>query len=89
MSDYPVLPDGSSFFTASYPLPKDHWIYDKTCFNELSPIKDNIVTRERVIHDTKIAIQKSTNYGKEMDFDPDAVIQNLSTLLFGNKNDVI
>lgn len=22
-----ILPDGSAFFTASLPLPKDHWLY--------------------------------------------------------------
>lgn len=27
MSSETKLPDGSAFFTASFPLPEDHWIY--------------------------------------------------------------
>lgn len=100
-----VLPDGSAFMTASFPLPKDHWINgDPTCESEgfeyppmvfrMGTVDDavfatqrkdqptpEIMTRQQVAEKIRqagrYAIRASTLKGKEMDFDPDAMLQNL------------
>jgi len=79
-------PDGISF-VASFPLPKSHWIYEEHG-EPPSPLKtDSIETRmwlESVFKEAvKYAIQASTMSGKEMDFDPDAMVQNFMVALFG------
>jgi hypothetical protein len=80
------LPDGSGFFTESFPLPKDHWIYIKS---ENSPYP--ILTREfknRVEEAAKYAIRTSTIQSKEKDFDPDALVQNFIYALCGPVNNI-
>lgn len=107
-----ILPDGSGFATASFPLSKTHWIYGdpkcerfvcehegKAITHEPPPmpfrmgardhavvaIQDGsmppIMTRSEFADKIRIAgryaIRASTMKGREMDFDPDAMLQNL------------
>ena len=77
--------------TASLPLPKDHWIYQKS--PKLDPLP-GITTellkpiRERIKDALKHTIIVCTNNGRDMDFDPDAMCMTLIyTLLQGNKGE--
>lgn len=83
------LPDGSGCFTASLPLPKDHWLYAEHD-NEPpmpfrtgteSPARDLLVMQVR--NAARYAIRASTMNGKETDFDPDAMVQNMVVGLLG------
>ena len=80
------LPDGSGFFTASFPLPKDHWIYEA---NTRPPMPLRMSPEERhkwqdkVREAIKYAVRGATMSGKEADFDPDALVQNAIVGLFG------
>lgn len=86
-----VLPDGSAFATASWPLPKDHWLYaplaawdsqrDESAECPL-PILTN-AQREAVTAAARYAIRGATMRGQEKDFDPDALVQNLCYALCG------
>lgn len=82
----PILPDGSSFFTASFPLPETHWIYES---NIRPPMPLRMASDERhkwhdkVREAIKYAIRGATMCGKENDFDPDALVQNALVGLFG------
>ena len=82
------LPDGSGFMTASFPLPKDHWIYEETGEppmpfrrGTIDPGRDTMADEIRAC--AKYAIKASTMSGKDMDFDPDAMIQNLIVGMLG------
>lgn len=91
-----VLPDGSAFSTLVLPLPKDHWIYgekdreDEHGF-EPPPMTYRLGTEhferkeweERLRVAGRHAIRCATMKGKEMDFDPDALIQNLIVAVLG------
>ena len=87
------LPDGSGFFTASLPLPKDHWLYAPQCTEWDSvrgtgadtplPILDNS-QRESVKIAAKYALRGATMNGQEMDFDPDALVLNMAYALCGS-----
>lgn len=89
-----VLPDGSAFATASFPLPKDHWLYaprgawdsERDDFAETPhPILTN-AQREAVRAAGRYAVRGATMCGKEPDFDPDALVQNLCYALCGPAN---
>ena len=86
------LPDGSAFGTMSLPLPKDHWLYQDghwayhtppmtlrmgTDHHQHSAMCETI--REAAIY----AVRAATMNGKEMDFDPDALVQNMIVGLLG------
>ncbi len=86
-----VLPDGSAFFTASFPLPKDHWLYaprdewdhERDDYAELpSPILDRS-QKDAVVAAVRYAVRGATMCGKEMDFDPDALVLNAVYALCG------
>lgn len=88
----PVLPDGSSFFTASFPLPTDHWLYAPLCAqwdHDRDCTADRphpILThhqRDAVIAGVRYAIRAATMNGAEKDFDPDALVQNAVVALCG------
>lgn len=91
MNDVTVLPDGSGFLTASLPLPKDHWIYAPR--SEWDDERDNYAEtpkpilgpqdREAVKTAVRYAIRSATMCGKEIDFDPDALVQNAVYALCG------
>lgn len=85
-----ALPDGSGFATMSFPLPKDHWIYADEGTYEAPPMPFQVgvggrlmltLTREEFAEALRAAgryaVRAATMKGKEMDFDPDALVQNL------------
>jgi hypothetical protein len=86
------LPDGSGFFIGSFPLPKDHWLYAKgpegwdnerdCALDQPQPILTR-AQRESVIKAIRYAIRGATRNGQEMDFDPDALVQNAVMALCG------
>ena len=91
ITDAGVLPDGSGFACVSMPLPKDHWLLrDPDCFNvppmpfrmgKSHPCRKSL---EQALRDAgKYACRCATMNGKEMDFDPDALLQNLIVGFFG------
>lgn len=91
-------PDGSGFATMSMPLPKTHWIFqappppdnyeappmpwvaERSGFTGPVPIGEKM---DQVRAAARYAIRSATMQGREMDFDPDALIQNLIIGLFG------
>lgn len=82
------LPDGSGFFVQAFPLPQTHWIYSER--HEEPPMPMQVGTgperdalAKQIRHAARWAIRASTMRGKEMDFDPDAMIQNLIIGLLG------
>lgn len=91
-----ILPDGSAFFTASWPLPKDHWIYaergpwdpERDDYSETpQPILDH-TQRDAVVAAIRYAVRGATMCGTEPDFDPDALVQNAVYALCGPFNRV-
>lgn len=87
-----VLPDGSAFSVASFPLPSDHWLYAPQCAewdvkrdtsaDTPIPIIGND-QRALVIAAMRWAIRGATMNGKEKDFDPDALALNAAYALCG------
>lgn len=84
------LPDGSAFFTASYPLPPDHWLYAEREYalgaDEPKELPEPILThqqRETVVAAIRYAVRGATMCGKGDDFDPDALVQNAVYALCG------
>lgn len=92
VSGVTVLPDGSGFFTASFPLPKDHWLYAPRC-EEWDDERDESADcplpilandqREAVVAAMRWAIRGATMRGQDMDFDPDALVLNAAYALCG------
>lgn len=80
--DFTVLPDGSASFTASFPLPKDHWLYATQHDDTPVPIL-HVSLRDAVIAAAKYAVRGATMCGKDMDFDPDALVLNVAYALCG------
>lgn len=87
-NDVTVLPDGSAFSTVSLPLPKDHWIYEP---NGAPPagMRTGIADPRRqelanmITMAARYAIRGATMSGKDADFDPDALVQNMIVGLLG------
>lgn len=84
------LPDGSAFFTASYPLPSGHWLYAEREYalgaDEPKELPEPILThqqRETAIAAIRYAVRGATMCGKDMGFDPDALVQNAVYALCG------
>lgn len=88
----PILPDGSSFFVGTLPLPSDHWIYSGGTGTALNtppipyplgtgPFRNQVA--EKIREAAKYAIRASTMNGKDPDFDPDAMVQNMIVGLIG------
>lgn len=77
----PKLPDGSGFFTGTLPLPKDHWIYEDSgeppvVFRTGTSDPERKFFADKIREVMQYAIKASTMSGKEMDFDPDAMVKN-------------
>jgi hypothetical protein len=89
-----ILPDGSAFATASWPLPKDHWLYAPR--GEWDSVRDeysecpapilNNSHAQAVRAAVKYAVRGATMCGQDMDFDPDAMVQNSVYALCGPAN---
>ena len=85
-----VLPDGSAFGVVSFPLSQDHWLYAGRAYEdgadqpkELPAPILNHGSRETVVAAARYAVRGATNCGKEPDFDPDALVQNMVYALCG------
>ncbi len=85
-----ILPDGSGFFTASFPLPKTHWLFTPREYvgssTEPKDLPEPILThaqRYQVEQAIRYAVRGATMCGREMDFDPDALVQNAVYALCG------
>lgn len=92
-----VLPDGSGFATVSYPLPKTHWLYNQDGSEYCGPCPMVFRTgtkeqrfgmsrnefAEKIQVAAKYAIRASTLCGKDDDFDPDAMVQNMVCGMLG------
>ncbi len=82
-----VLPDGSAFGVLSLPLPKDHWIYGSSEPPPMPMRMGRGPKREAAAKDirtaARYAVRASTMRGTEMDFDPDAMVQNFVVGLLG------
>lgn len=90
MKDVTTLPDGSTFAIASFPLPADHWLYREWEYmpNAHDPVElpSPCLThedRDRVVSAIRYAIRGATMRGQEMEFDPDALVQNAVYALCG------
>ncbi|MCI0393275.1 MAG: DUF1778 domain-containing protein [Acidobacteria bacterium] len=85
-----LLPDGHGFAMMSMPLPADHWLTQPDEFN-VPPMPIRMGTdhpdRERFAEALtgagRYAVRCATMNGKEMDFDPDALIKNLVVGMLG------
>ena len=87
MTEVTKLPDGSAFAVVSMPLPETHWIYEETG-EPPAPWNDAPPTARREIQADiqaalRYAIKGATMNGRETDFDPDALVQNMMVGLFG------
>ena len=89
-----ILPDGSAFTVASMPLPTDHWLYKDNGFEPPPmPMRMGTEDPERKAMEEKLraagkyAVRAATMKGVEMDFDPDALIQNLIVGMLGYHTD--
>lgn len=87
-----ILPDGSGFATASFPLPADHWLYFENEHKyEAPPMGMRCGTnhpryfemKKMIYEAARYAVKRATMNGKCMDFDPDALVQNMVTGLIG------
>lgn len=84
------LPDGSGFFTGKMQLSKSHWLFNEKLYGEEGPahkivFNDDRLRKEvekRVTFAVKYSLQICTDYGRDMDFDPDAVVQAVLNVLF-------
>lgn len=88
--DHVILPDGSAFGVMSFPLPKDHWLYAPREYapgaEEPLELPAAILThaqRDTVVAAVRYAVRGATMRGQEMDFDPDALVQNAVYALCG------
>lgn len=87
-----VLPDGSAFGVMSLPLPADHWLYETDAEGFTGPPPMPLRMGEgparaamaaKVAAAARYAIKASTMNGKDDDFDPDAMVQNMVVGLLG------
>ncbi len=82
------LPDGSGAFVASFPLPNDHWLYAEGRSEPPMPMRVGLGARrdelaQQIRGAARYAIRASTMNGKEKDFDPDAMVQNMIIGMLG------
>jgi hypothetical protein len=90
MTNPTILPDGSAFSVLTLPLPNDHWLYTPREYREgeYEPIElpKPLLTheqRDQVVAAVRYAVRGATMCGKEIDFDPDALVQNAVYALCG------
>jgi len=83
-----ALPDGSGAATMSFPLPADHWLTRDGHNVPPMPFRmgNTPMRREwaaKINAAGRYAIRGATMNGKEQDFDPDAMLQNLCVGMLG------
>lgn len=74
------LPDGSGFAIVSYPLPQGHWLTRQGDNVPPMPLRmkegpERDRWNEKLRQAARYAIRAATMNGKQMDFDPDALVQ--------------
>lgn len=83
------LPDGSGFAVASFPLPAGHWLRAEGFDVPPMPFRMGTDDPRRAEWVTKIrtaaryAVRAATMNGADLDFDPDALVQNSVIGLLG------
>lgn len=89
IDDVTYLPDGSGFACLSLPLPKDHWLFQPgynvppmpfRLGNE-HPLRK--IWKNALKNVGRYAVRAATSNGTEMDFDPDALVQNFIIGMIG------
>lgn len=89
MDDIVELPDGSAFFTAELPLPRDHWLYAPGHSEPPMPLRtgeDDPFRRhleQAITEATQWAYRGCTMNGTSESIDPDALVQNMIVGLIG------
>ena len=90
-----IHPDGESgFATMSSPLPSDHWLYvtDQEGYTPRAhypmlagreSMARDFLGKMIVEHGGKHGVKSATSNGRDMDFDPDALVRNVELGLFG------
>lgn len=84
-----ALPDGSGYACMSMPLPKDHWLTAEGDNDPPMPFRRGTSDPERAEWEGKIqaagryAVRCATMNGKDNDFDPDALVQQLVVGMLG------
>lgn len=91
------LPDGSGFAVMSMPLPKDHWLFKEheneppasliSCLNHHCSPGSHCV-RDAIREAGRYAVRCATRNGKDMDFDPDCVVQQVVNGMLGYQGGV-
>jgi hypothetical protein len=89
------LPDGSGFFTASFPLPADHWLTADAGPIDIPPMRFRMGADdprrkplERIIREAgKYAYRAASMRGTLDEIDPDALLQNLVVAFCGYHTD--
>lgn len=72
--------------TASFPLPENHWIYQEPVEPDPLPDAESEVSHEfqlKAREALRYTIQVCTSRGKDMDFDPDAMLMTFRNTLLG------
>lgn len=95
ISEVCVLPDGSGFATGNFPLPKEHWSTINPHEFNIPPMSFRMGTKnpdrkkwETMLREAgKYAFRAATLNGKDLDLDPDALIQNLIVGFLGFHTD--
>ena len=80
------FPEGHIAMVVSFPLPKNHWIFQE--HKEPPAPLDMVSIEERMLLESKFKdvikyAVRATIGSKDMDFDPDAMIQNFMVGMFG------
>lgn len=89
LTEVTILPDGSAFGIFSMPLPSDHWLLidgDNVPPMGMRMGTDNPSRKEitdKIRAAARYAVRCATLNGKENDFDPDALVQNMIVGLLG------
>lgn len=84
-----LLPDGSGFAVMSMALPEDHWLYAEGDNDPPMPFRRGTSDPHReewaksIWAAAKYAVRCATRNGKDADFDPDALCQNMVVGLIG------
>jgi len=75
--------------TASFTIPKDHWIYDEPVRPTAISYTESELLQElrlKIRNALKYTIQICTSRGNNTDFDPDAMYMTLEHTLFGDRD---
>ena len=83
------LQDGSGVALGSFPLPDEHWLYKEGVDEPPTPFRIGTSDPRRKEREKKIraaaryAVRAATMNGRESDFDPDALVQNMIVGMLG------